>query len=256
MKYTVTILALAAIVTGTSHAAITGKSSGFMDKRQLAAWRAEAASNVAVTKQDAPAFFTGRPYLASTHTYEFKFRSYDPKMARWTSEDPSGFPDGSNQSSYAPSPTYDLDVAGLLKWSTLTDTGKSGTANGITWDLWTVQTNDGAFVIDLQKYVSGGAAGTDYTYNCHGYTFGNSLYWINDGIENILKGDGYKEITGADKTGARVGYWPAGATHSVKVTNITNGTVDEVVGKKGAQVGLTTSTPAGQGYAGEIKYYE
>ena len=39
-KQKVAILALAALVNGTSHAAITGKSSGFMDKRQPAAWRA------------------------------------------------------------------------------------------------------------------------------------------------------------------------------------------------------------------------
>jgi len=114
MKYTVTILALAALVTGTSHAAITGKSSGFMDRRQLAAWRAEAASNVAVTKQDDSAFFTGRPYLASSGSYAFKFRSYDPGSSRWTSEDPSGFPDGANSSIYAPIPTAQFDWQGLI----------------------------------------------------------------------------------------------------------------------------------------------
>jgi len=113
-KQKVAILALAALVTGTSHAAITGKSSGFMDKRQLAAWRAEAASNVAVTKEDAPAFFTGRPYLASSGSYAFKYRSYDPGSSRWTSEDPSGFPDGANSSIYAPVPTAEIDWQGLV----------------------------------------------------------------------------------------------------------------------------------------------
>jgi len=113
LKQKVAILALAALVTGTSHAAITGKSSGFMDKRQLAEWRAETASNVAVTKQDSPAFFTGKPFLASTDTYSFMFRSYDPTVARWTTEDPSGFPDGPNGSHYAPNPTTEFDFAGL-----------------------------------------------------------------------------------------------------------------------------------------------
>jgi len=100
LKHKVTILALAALVTGTSHAAITGKSSGFMDKRQLAAWRAEAASNVAVKKDDESAFFTGRAYLEATDTYAYKFRAYDPSVARWTTEDPSGFPDGTNNNIY------------------------------------------------------------------------------------------------------------------------------------------------------------
>jgi len=117
LKHKVTILALATLVTETSHAAITGKSSGFMDKRQLAAWRAEAASNVAVTKQDAPAFFTGKPFLASTDTYSFMFRSYDPTMARWTTEDPSGFPDGANNILYVNNKSTNcVDILGLNIW--------------------------------------------------------------------------------------------------------------------------------------------
>jgi len=114
-KQKVVILALAALITGTSHAAITGKSSGFMDKRQLAEWRAETASKSAKTKQEDTAFFTGKPYLALTDTYAFKFRSYDPSSARWTSEDPSGFPDGANASQYAPCPVNEFDFAGLWK---------------------------------------------------------------------------------------------------------------------------------------------
>jgi len=96
----VAMLALAAFVTGTSLAAITGKSSGFMNKSQLAEWRAETVLKSAGTKQEDPAFFTGRPYLEATETYAYKFRAYDPNVARWTSEDPSGFPDGANNALY------------------------------------------------------------------------------------------------------------------------------------------------------------
>ncbi len=257
MKYKLTF-ALVAALTGSAFAGFQAPLPEFKSDKQLAEWRAEKASES--TSQGYAAeetgFYTGKPYLASSGGYAFKYRSYNPELARWTSEDPSGFPDGANGSIYAPTPTHDLDVAGLLKWSTLVNTGQSGTANGITWELWTVKTNDEAFVINLQKYVSGGAANTNYTYNCHGYTFGNSQYWINDGIDNIIKGDGHKEITSSDKTGAKIAYWSADS-HSAIVTKVdSSGVVTEVVGKKGASVGLTTSTPAGQGYNGAIKYYE
>ena len=105
-------LALVAIITTAAHAEITGKSCGFMDRNQLAAWRAETMSKsiaaekeaVQAAKQKAraaaPAFFTGKPYLPATATYAFKYRDFAPSLARWTSEDPSGFPDGANSSVY------------------------------------------------------------------------------------------------------------------------------------------------------------
>lgn len=45
-------------------------------------------------------FYTGKPYLASSGNYVFKYRSYNPELARWTTEDPNGFPDGANCFSY------------------------------------------------------------------------------------------------------------------------------------------------------------
>jgi RHS repeat-associated protein len=41
-------------------------------------------------------FFTGKPYDADLGAYLFKHRSYDPALCRWTTPDPSGFPDGAN----------------------------------------------------------------------------------------------------------------------------------------------------------------
>ncbi len=112
MKRTITTLALAAILTGTSHAAISGKKPAFMDKQQLAAMRASASSAASIEAGN-PAFFTGKPYLAASDGYAFKYRSYCPGIARWTSEDPSGFPDGANGSYYAPNPVSELDPNGL-----------------------------------------------------------------------------------------------------------------------------------------------
>jgi len=262
MRKTATTIALAAILAGASHAAISGKKPAFMDKRQLAAMRAEAVSK-SDNRISSAVFFTGRPYLAACAGYLFKFRSYDPGIARWTTEDPSGFPDGANSSKYAPCPTNDLDYGGLLKWSTLTNMNSthSWTHGGynLVSDMWTVETNDGSETINLRKNTRS-ADGADlsdwnFVYNCHGYTFGNSEYWIPGQVWEILKGDGYKLITGEDKTGARVAYWGANA-HSAEVLEVNGqGEVTSVKGKRGA-LGLLTSTPEGQDYEGEIKYYE
>ena len=113
-----------------------------MDKRQLASWRAETASKSAEAKQEDPASFTGRPYFASTETYAFKFRSFDPNAARWTSEDSSGFPDGANGSFYAPTPTSDIDYAGLWRIK-LTSSGDGLTIYGGGPGTYTYTDTDG-----------------------------------------------------------------------------------------------------------------
>ena len=216
-----------------------------------------------VTEQPASYFYTGRPYDTDLGEYTFAARNYNPQINRWTSADPSGFPDGPNNQFYAPIPTRDFDYQGLLKWSTVTRvTGAGATSTytqptyTINFDVYTVKTNDQSATITLWKYVSGNPAGLDYTYNCHGYTFGNSGYWINGQVDDILRGDGYKLITSQDKTGARVAYW-GGDIHSAEVNTVTGGAVTQVTGKLGAG-GLSTSTVAGQGYGGTtaVTYYE
>lgn len=58
-------------------------------------------------------FYTGKPYDADLASYTFAYRSYDPELNRWTSSDPSGFPDGANSGKYVPSPTSQIDIRGL-----------------------------------------------------------------------------------------------------------------------------------------------
>jgi RHS repeat-associated protein len=93
------------------------------DKR-LAAIKAEEAKQAAEAAELAirdpqPAtawqelFFTGKPYLEETGQYLFLFRHYDPELARWTTADPSGFPDGANNVAYMAVPTSGLDFLGL-----------------------------------------------------------------------------------------------------------------------------------------------
>ncbi len=58
-------------------------------------------------------FFTGKPYIEETGQYLFLFRHYDPELARWTTADPSGFPDGANNIAYMAVPTSEIDFLGL-----------------------------------------------------------------------------------------------------------------------------------------------
>ncbi|MEO8616283.1 MAG: RHS repeat-associated core domain-containing protein [Luteolibacter sp.] len=116
MKRQLNTLALMALITSTAFAGFNAPLPEFKTPEQLAVWRAEmAAKSAASTKattQDT-AFYTGKPYVESTGSYAFKYRNYNPVMASWTSEDPSGFPDGANNLSYAPIPTISIDATGL-----------------------------------------------------------------------------------------------------------------------------------------------
>ncbi len=109
-------LALVATLTSTAFAEFKAPLPEFKNEKQLAEWRVEKASQLKtrVTTEES-AFYTGRPYLASTGGYAFKYRDYNPELARWTSEDPSGFPDGANASIYTPVPTTQIDCYGLSR---------------------------------------------------------------------------------------------------------------------------------------------
>jgi RHS repeat-associated protein len=101
-------------VANTAFAAFPAAMPEFKNEKQLATWRAEQASKADTRPaEETHAFYTGKPYLGSTGGYAFQYRSYNPELARWTSEDPSGFPDGANGSIYAPKPTSEFDYMGL-----------------------------------------------------------------------------------------------------------------------------------------------
>ncbi len=184
MKYKLTF-ALVASLTSTAFAAFQAPLPEFKNEKQLAEWRAEkAAETDAKSVTQETAFYTGKPYLASTGNYAFKLRSYQPELARWTSEDPSGFPDGANQNRYAPTPTEEYDSLGLeaqpihlvmttsgMKdelWNTLqasNDQNKAGTWSAI--DFWIRHLSpvyDGQYNWDYDAHTSsitdnGGIAG-------------------------------------------------------------------------------------------------
>ncbi len=88
------------------------------DKR-LAAIRAREADETPQTAASQSSsrgetFFTGKPLVEETGQYAFLFRHYDPELNRWTTSDPSGFPDGANNWQYvANMVTLGIDPDGL-----------------------------------------------------------------------------------------------------------------------------------------------
>ncbi len=150
MKIKLTI-ALVASLTSTAFAEFKAPLPEFKNEKQLAEWRAEKAAEA--TSQgyvaEETAFYTGKPYLASSDSYAFKYRSYNPKMARWTSEDPSGFPDGANGSMYScNAPVCGIDSDGLqflyFHGGTLTLQSGQGAQGGCPVDFGEVLESWGA----------------------------------------------------------------------------------------------------------------
>lgn len=102
----------------------------FKTPDQLAKWRSETTARSAATETAASGtrlstpdsstpFYTGKPYLAESGSYAFKYREYNPEMGRWTTVDPSGFPDGANNRVYGNSPVNGCDCTGMA-WSDIT----------------------------------------------------------------------------------------------------------------------------------------
>jgi RHS repeat-associated protein len=120
MKTTINILLAFAAVSVNLHAmnqAPPAPLPDFMDKAQLAKWNADQAA-VRAASTPAPAessnqFYTGKPYVADVDGYIYKYRTYNPEMSRWTSADPSGFPDGVNNHLYTANPLSNYDAEGL-----------------------------------------------------------------------------------------------------------------------------------------------
>lgn len=60
-------------------------------------------------------FYTGKPYDEDLGSYVFNYRNYSPERTRWTTADPSGFPDGANNLIYSGNAsTFSFDPDGLV----------------------------------------------------------------------------------------------------------------------------------------------
>jgi RHS repeat-associated protein len=168
-KFTLTLLAFAAVSINL-HAMTSGLPAPlpeFMDAAQTAKWTADQATATQATSASAPStqFYTGKPFVADAGGYVFKYRTYNPEMSRWTSADPSGFPDGVNNFIYAKNEaSYSLDNNGLatlvgggtVSSFSLNFTNQAG-ANYIDIVINVVATNSG---ISTAAYGTDSIAGT------------------------------------------------------------------------------------------------
>jgi RHS repeat-associated protein len=68
-----------------------------------------------VEANPADVFYTSKPYEEDLGGYVFDYRTYSPEINRWTTSDPSGFPDGANNRVYAPVATGEIGYFGLIK---------------------------------------------------------------------------------------------------------------------------------------------
>ncbi|MGE9289375.1 MAG: RHS repeat-associated core domain-containing protein, partial [Puniceicoccales bacterium] len=102
--------------------------------------------------------FTGKPYDEDLQAYVFPFRNYSAKLARWSSVDPAGFPDGPNRHFYAPVPTAGLDPMGLEEWTTVFDSRE--VPNGQLLEIGPSAL--GGYLFYEREYSSNVAMGTDW----------------------------------------------------------------------------------------------
>ena len=104
-------------------------------------------------------FFTGKPYDADLGGFLFKYRNYDPELNRWTSADPSGFPDGVNNRLYTASPLSKFDPDGLLTISNSNPSPATQTSGNYTVTAQTLQhINSTTFTFNGYTFINGGTA--------------------------------------------------------------------------------------------------
>jgi RHS repeat-associated protein len=139
------IIGLLVVLTGSAMAVMPKDLPKLKNAQELEQWRTDVTAKAGNSaREEQQAFYTGEPYIVSTGGYAFKCRNYNPAMARWTTEDPSGFPDGANQNVYAPTPTSAIDAEGLFSVPvtiTLPWTSVLGYKNNAQWDglyKWTL----------------------------------------------------------------------------------------------------------------------
>ena len=116
--------------------------------------------------------YTGKPYNKELGAYVFNSRNYDPQTSRWTTLDPTGYPDGANNRIYSLSPLNSFDPTGARnvtytftqssKW--LNDTGGAtllgaGVGAGLGGALTYFTGGLGAASIPIATSFIGGFAG-------------------------------------------------------------------------------------------------
>lgn len=103
------------VFAGMLHASNITKSSpgiGLQTSEEIQNWKQNAVKMI-LTHSTKESFYTGKPYDRDKNGYTFMYRDFNPELGRWTTIDPSGFPDGANNQAYIPIPTTQFDYEGL-----------------------------------------------------------------------------------------------------------------------------------------------
>lgn len=208
--------------------------------------------------------FTGKVFVKELGGYTFLHRLFAPDLNRWTTSDPSGFPEGANNSLYVQSdPCGDVDPLGLIGAGVKTNNVVQLTwmnSNGIpvVWDTdeYEITCDDGTTKVIGYKPVAGTIQfNTDVTHNCYGRELAGCGYWIND-FGKIITGDSWKTATDGnlDSNKTNIAMYTG---HTAGVSTITNKTAIKVTGKNGALSGTSTTDPDKQwSYGAPSQYYE
>ena len=152
--------------------------------------------------------YLGKPYNSDTELYDYGFRDYSPKIARFSTVDP--IRDGRNWYSYVVNdPVNFVDLWGLLEMGAdgFVFYAKSTTDGELI--IETVTGNSGCIIEIVNGYLktdNGTKIEAYYktsrdinwheNYDCHGFTFTNGTFWINnEEVEKILEGDNYQQTS-------------------------------------------------------------
>jgi RHS repeat-associated protein len=139
-----------------------------------------------------PLMWTGQRHDVAIGLYHFPFRTYSPRLGRWLQRDPLGYVDGVNMYEYVASrPLVFTDPLGKLKRDEHGelifkegDLGwyEHGSGQTALYQAGYLIADDGT-EIAAYKWIAGDwGMMTD----CHGVTFADGLYWVNDPDAMIL----------------------------------------------------------------------
>ena len=151
--------------------------------------------------------FPGQRFDEETGLFHNGFRDYHPGLGRYVQSDPLGLEAGWNTYTYVKgNPNSLIDPEGLLQRdstgriifhpqglpiSIAHASGKYETRAQPGY----VYTDNGKPVIVFKNVPGGSAWSENMNFNCHGYSLGDSSFWINNPeVQQILDGDGYKDM--------------------------------------------------------------
>ncbi|MDR1281782.1 MAG: RHS repeat-associated core domain-containing protein [Opitutaceae bacterium] len=167
MKSTKSILSLAAGLALALTGSLSAKDTWYVsDHLATTVASIDVAGEIAQIEADAfgtplghdgtignPERYTGKPYDEDLGAYVFPFRNYRPEEGRWMSNDPSGFPDGINPSTYYPNPNTAIDPYGLAQQIV-----ETLVVTTITYTINNAAVVGGTLAIIAAGYATGGAA--------------------------------------------------------------------------------------------------